>query len=277
MLAFFRSPAAAYLLLPLASACWAGNHVSARAIAGHAPPATVSFLRWVLVFLVVSVIGLPWIRADLPKLRAKAGVMVFLSLTGGAAFGALQFVALQYTTALNMGVVGSVSPAFIVAASYVLFRDGLGPLQLFGVAVSLIGVLAIITQLYPERLLDLTLNGGDLIIIVNMVFWAIYCACLRLRPAVHPLSFLFALGPMVRPLIGSSGARPGVSDRSPKKGTSILCPTRNRGFSVDAGLGVKIKRHSHSSLKSSFLNVGMKNWIASAASCARLSEDDTFK
>ena len=80
--------------------------------------------------------------------------MVFLSLMGGAAFGTLQFVALQYTTALNMGVVGSVSPAFIVAASYLLFRDGLGPLQLFGVAMSLVGVLAIITQLYPERLLD---------------------------------------------------------------------------------------------------------------------------
>jgi drug/metabolite transporter (DMT)-like permease len=193
---FFRSPAAAYLLLPLASACWAGNHVSARAIAGHAPPASVSFVRWVLVFLVVSVVAWPQIRTDLPKLRAKAGVMVFLSLMGGAAFGTLQFVALQYTTALNMGVVGSVSPAFIVAASYVLFRDGLGPIQLFGVAVSLVGVLAIITQLYPERLLTLTFNGGDLIIIVNMVFWAVYCACLRLRPAVHPLSFLFALAPI---------------------------------------------------------------------------------
>jgi drug/metabolite transporter (DMT)-like permease len=191
--AFFRSPAAAYLLLPLASACWAGNHVAARAIAGHAPPVTVSFLRWVLVFLVLSVIAWPQIRADLPKLRAKAGVMVFLSLMGGAAFGTLQFVALQYTTALNMGVVGSVAPAFIVAASYLLFRDGLGPLQLFGVAVSLVGVLAIITQLYPERLLGLTFNAGDLIIIANMVFWAIYCACLRLRPAVHTLSFLFVL------------------------------------------------------------------------------------
>jgi drug/metabolite transporter (DMT)-like permease len=193
VLSFFRSPAAAYFLLPLASACWAGNHVSARAIAGHAPPATVSLLRWIVVFLVVSVIGLPWIRTDLPKLGAKAGVMVFLSLTGGAAFGGLQFVALQYTTALNMGVVGSVSPAFIVAATYLVFRDGLGPLQLLGVAVSLVGVLAIITQLYPERLLDLTFNAGDLIIIVNMVFWAIYCACLRLRPEVHTLSFLFML------------------------------------------------------------------------------------
>ena len=120
-------------------------------------------------------------------------MLTFLALIGGAAFGTLQFVALQYTTALNMGVVGSVSPAFIVAASYILFGDRLGPSQLFGVAVSLVGVLAIVTQLDPERLSSLTFNGGDLIIIVNMVFWAVYCACLRLRPAVHPMSFLFAI------------------------------------------------------------------------------------
>jgi drug/metabolite transporter (DMT)-like permease len=121
---------------------------------------------------------------------------VFLALIGGAAFGTLQFVALQYTTALNMGVVGSVAPAFIVAASYLLFRDGLGPTQLLGVVVSLAGVLAILTQLYPERLLGLTFNAGDLLILVNMVFWAVYCACLRLRPAVHTMSFLFAMAPI---------------------------------------------------------------------------------
>jgi drug/metabolite transporter (DMT)-like permease len=59
--------------------------------------------------------------------------------------------------------------------------------------VSLVGVLAIVTQLDPERLLSLTFNGGDLIILVNMVFWAVYCACLHLRPAVHPMSFLFVI------------------------------------------------------------------------------------
>jgi drug/metabolite transporter (DMT)-like permease len=162
-------------------------------IAGHAPPASVSQLRWVLVFVLVSAFAWPRVRADWPQLKANAGVLTFLALIGGAAFGTLQFVALQYTTALNMGVVGSVSPAFIVAASYLLFRDRLGPIQLFGVVVSLVGVLAIVTQLYPERLLSLTFNSGDVLIIVNMVFWAVYCACLRLRPAVHPMSFLFAI------------------------------------------------------------------------------------
>jgi drug/metabolite transporter (DMT)-like permease len=190
---FFRSQAAAYVLLPLACACWAGNHVVARMIAGHAPPASLSLARWVVVFLLVIIFAWPQIRADWSKLEAKAGTLTFLALVGGTAFGTLQFVALQYTTALNMGVVGSVSPAFIVAASYLLFRDRLGPSQLFGVGVSLVGVLAIVTQLDPERLLSLTFNGGDLIIIVNMAFWAVYCACLHLRPAVHPMSFLFAI------------------------------------------------------------------------------------
>jgi drug/metabolite transporter (DMT)-like permease len=190
---FLKSQAAAYVLLPIAAMCWAGNHVVARAIAGHVPPGGLAVVRWTLVLSIVSLFAFRHIRRDWPKLKAKAGVMLFLSLTGGGAFGTLQFVALQYTTAINMGVVGSVAPAFIVAASFILFGDRMGFTQLTGVGISLTGVLAIVTQLHPENLFQLTFNTGDLIIITNMVLWAIYCACLRLRPDVHPLSFLFAL------------------------------------------------------------------------------------
>jgi drug/metabolite transporter (DMT)-like permease len=165
--------------------------VFARAIAGHAPPATLSLVRWMAVAAILGPTALYYLRQDWGRLRSKAGVMAFLALTGGCAFGTLQYVALQYTTALNMGVVGSVSPAFIVAASFALFGDRLGPIQLAGVGVSMLGVLAIVTQLHPERLLSLSFNGGDLIILANMVLWAVYCACLRLRPNVHPISFLF--------------------------------------------------------------------------------------
>ena len=62
--------------------------------------------------------ALPHLRADWPKLRSKPGLTVLFAVTGGGAFGTLQFVALHFTTALNMGVVGSVAPAFIVAASW---------------------------------------------------------------------------------------------------------------------------------------------------------------
>src|SRR5262245_9972754 len=126
-------------------------------------------------------------------LRRSWRVTTFLAVTGGALFGTLQFVALHFTTALNMGVVGSVAPAFIVAASWILFRDRLSLVQMLGVTISLSGVLVIVSQLDLERLASFNFNGGDLLIIANMVFWAVYSACLRLRPDVHPMTFMLAM------------------------------------------------------------------------------------
>jgi drug/metabolite transporter (DMT)-like permease len=190
---FFRSQAAAFVLLLLAALCWAGNHTLARAVGGHVPPASLAVLRWILVLLVVLPFALPHLRADWPKLKGNPGLMILFAITGGGAFGTLQFVALHFTTALNMGVVGSVAPAFIVAASWILFRERLSPLQLLGVLVSLSGVLAIVSRLDLARLAGLSFNGGDLIIIANMVLWAVYAACLRARPSIHATTFMLSM------------------------------------------------------------------------------------
>ncbi|HEX6000187.1 MAG TPA: DMT family transporter [Hyphomicrobiaceae bacterium] len=188
-----RSPTAAFLLLPLAAVCWAGNHVVARAAGGHVPPASMNALRWSIVALAVLPFAWRWLRADWPKIKAQPWLMLLFGVLGGALFGTLQYVALQYTTALNMGVVGSVAPAFIVAASWLLFRERLSPVQLTGVLVSLSGVLAIVTRLDATRLGSLSFNGGDLIIIANMACWAIYCACLRARPAISGATFMLVM------------------------------------------------------------------------------------
>ena len=190
---FLRSQAAAYFLLPLAAACWAGNHVIARMAGGHVPPASLGVVRWLMIMAVVFPFALPHLKGDLPKLRRNIWIVLLLSATGGCAFATLQFVALHFTTALNMGVVGSVAPAFIVAASWLLFNDRLNGRQLIGVMISLAGVLAIVSRLDLTRLATFKLNTGDLIILANMVLWAIYTACLRLRPNIHPMTLMLAM------------------------------------------------------------------------------------
>src|SRR5204863_3230444 len=102
----------AYLLLALASLCWSGNHLMGRAIAGHVPPLTISTLRWLLAAAVLF----PFIRGQLarhwPAIRRYLGVLVYLALIGGGVFGAMQFVGLQLTTALNVSVMNSIDPVF---------------------------------------------------------------------------------------------------------------------------------------------------------------------
>jgi len=180
-----------YLLLAAASLCWSGNHILGRAIAGHVPPIAIGTLRWLLAAALLW----PFVRVPLarewPVIRARLPMMIYLSLLGGALFGTLQFVGLQYTTALNTSVMNSLAPVLIVAASAALFRDRVTARQGIGIAISLAGVFAIISRLDPAVISGLGFNVGDLIILVNMGVWAVYSASLRLRPPIDGLTFVF--------------------------------------------------------------------------------------
>lgn len=189
-----RSPSStAYLLVALAALCWSGNHILGRAIAGHVPPFAISTVRWVVPALVLWPFAHRHLKHDWPAIRAHWRILLFLALAGGTVFGALQYVGLQYTTAINVSVLNSLAPVLIVAMGTLVFRDRLAARQLLGIAVSLAGVLIIVSGGSLETLSALQFNAGDLIILFNMGVWAIYSTCLRRRPAIHWLSFTFML------------------------------------------------------------------------------------
>jgi drug/metabolite transporter (DMT)-like permease len=193
----------AYLLLALAGLCWSGNHVIGRAIAGHVPPVSLSALRWVMPFLIMLPFASRHFSRDWPSIRQHWKVLLVLGLSGGALFSALQYVGLQYTTAVNVSVLNSLGPVFIVMAVAIMFHETLRPIQLGGIAISLTGVLFIVTRGELASLLEMSFNYGDLIILFNMVVWSIYSALLRLRPAIHWTSFMAVFA-----FIGAMGTLP---------------------------------------------------------------------
>lgn len=193
----------AYALLALAGLCWSGNHVIGRAIAGHVPPVSLSALRWVFPCIIAGFLARKHLSRDWPVIKAHWKAMLVLGLSGGAVFSTLQYVGLQYTTAVNVSVLNSLGPVFIVAAVAIMFSETLRPIQLAGIAVSLTGVLFIVTRGELAMIADLSFNYGDLIILFNMAVWAVYSACLRLRPVIHWTSFMFAFA-----LIGALGTLP---------------------------------------------------------------------
>jgi drug/metabolite transporter (DMT)-like permease len=187
------SPAMASALLAIAALSWAGNHVIARYVGDKVPSWGLNLVRWVVVALLLAAFTWPALRADWPLIRRHWLVLAFLGAIGGGIFGALQYVGLRYTTALNMGVMNSVAPALIALASFVIFRDRISWLQVLGIAISLSGVVAIVSKLDPTLFHTLAFNGGDLLLVFNMSLWAVYSACLRLRPKIAATSFLFTL------------------------------------------------------------------------------------
>jgi drug/metabolite transporter (DMT)-like permease/uncharacterized membrane protein YfcA len=128
-----------------------------------------------------------------------------LGLGGGAVFSAMQYVGLQYTTALNVSVLNSLAPVMIVAAGAALFRERLSGRQLAGIGLSLAGVLVIVTKADLGTLTLLAFDVGDLIIFGNMMIWAIYSVCLRFAPRIHWLTFAFVLA-----LVSALGTLPAM-------------------------------------------------------------------
>lgn len=187
MLRLLHNP---YLWLAVASLCWSGNHVLGRAIAGHVPPLALSTLRWLLPCLGLLPFAVPHLRRDWPQIVSHWRILGFLALAGGALFGAVQYIGLQYTTALNVSVLNSLAPVFIVAAAAVFFGDHITGIQAFGIATSLVGVVVIVTRLDFAALAALRFNIGDLIIVFNMACWGVYSVYLRQRPKIHWLSFI---------------------------------------------------------------------------------------
>ncbi len=188
-----RSPLVASLLLTFAAFAWAGNHVVARAVSAIIPIWSLNVARWLIVAALMVLVAAPALKRDWPLMRRHAVVLGFLGILGGGLFGALQFVGVRYTGALTLSVMNSVAPALIALASFLIFRDAISPLQSLGIAISLSGVLAIVTKLDLALLQALSFNPGDLIIVFNMGVWAVYSACLRLRPPIASTSFLFVL------------------------------------------------------------------------------------
>ena len=181
-----------YILLAIAPLCWAGNHILGRAIAGVVPPGGLAVLRWLLAAAILVPFGMDQLRRDWEAIGLKPWTVMLLAMAGGGVFGTLQFIALEYTVALNAAVFNSTVPAFIVLAGGIIFRDRVRLVQLAGILVSLAGVLVIIGKGDPRAVVALQFNYGDLLLIANMALFAVYSACLRLRPSMHWMSFLIA-------------------------------------------------------------------------------------
>jgi drug/metabolite transporter (DMT)-like permease len=183
----------AYLLLSFMALCWAGNQVLGRAVAGHIPPIAYSFLRWSLATVIVFPFALPYVRRDWPVIRTHWRYLAFVGAIGGGLFNTLQYIGLNHTTALNSLVLNSTGPIFIAIASFLIFRERLTLRQAGGTAVSMGGVLGIITKGDLDVLHTLAFNIGDLLLLTGMATNGIYTALLRDRPVIHWLSFLFML------------------------------------------------------------------------------------
>ena len=191
MIKLLASP---YLLLTLTPFFWSCNWIIGRALHDDMPPMALTFFRWLLASLVLAPFVVSRLARDWPTIRVHWRTMVLLGSIGIALHNAIAYIGLNYTTATNGVVLNSFIPVMIIAMAWAFFGERLTRVQLLGVAVSLVGVLAILSGGSLATLARFRLNAGDLCVILAMAMWSLYTVLLRRRPVgLDRLSFLFVL------------------------------------------------------------------------------------
>lgn len=182
----------AYLLLLLPPLFWAGNTVLARGVVDLIPPVAMSFWRWSLAFALLTPFTWKLVCKDWSQIRQSWKIITLIGLLGISSFNTLLYTAAQTTTALNIALTQAVMPAIIVLLSFFLYGEKVTRLQLFAVVVCSLGAGVIVIRGDWQRLLQLQLVTGDLLMLLAVNLYALYSVLLRKRPKIHPLSFLTA-------------------------------------------------------------------------------------
>lgn len=172
------TPATIGLLL-LPPLVWAGNSILGRAVADMVPPITLNFFRWLLA----TVLLMPWAwRVLLPSsaLWPHWRRYAVLSLLGVGCYNSFQYLALHTSTPINVTLVGSSVPVFMLAMGAIWFKQRITPRQVLGAAMSIAGVLCVLGRGDWDTLMRVALVIGDVYILIAVLCWALYSWLLSL-------------------------------------------------------------------------------------------------
>ena len=165
-----------YLLLLFTSLLWGGNFVVGKSLIDYASPSTLTILRWIIA--VICLIPLVWFKERTLVPHKKALIpLLLMGGTGVVLFNLFQFMALDFTSASNVGLISTLNMFSIALASYFFLKEKINGFQFVAMLISLGGVMLVLTNGHVGVLLSLQFNKGDLFMVTAVAIWGLYSVC----------------------------------------------------------------------------------------------------
>lgn len=160
-----------YLTLP--PMLWAGNAVVGRMVHAEVPPMTLNFLRWALALLLLLPWG-AWVLRPGSRMWPNWKRFALLGLVSVGLYNALQYLALHTSTPINVTLVAASGPIWMMLVGRIFFHAPIHGRQLLGAALSIAGVLLVMSRGEWAVLSQLRLVAGDAYILLAAAVWAYY-------------------------------------------------------------------------------------------------------
>ena len=160
-------------LLTVPPLLWAGNAVVGRMVHAWVPPMTLNLLRWAIALVILLPLAGSVLRPS-SGLWASWRRFALLGLLGVGLYNSLQYLALQSSTPINVTLVASSMPVWMLLVGAMFFSAKIRPKQVIGAVLSIAGVLMVLSRGNWRQLLALHLVPGDLFMIAATIAFSFY-------------------------------------------------------------------------------------------------------
>ncbi len=170
----------AYFLLVLTTLFWSGNFIVGKAASTfEIPPFSLNFYRWLFAGLILLPFTIREILKKKNYIFKNIGFFIILGITSITIFNSAVYYSLYYMQVISGVLMISTIPVWIMFISSILGIEKTNKFQIWGVILSLLGVIFIITKSDLNLIKNLDFNKGDLIMASGMFAWALYSALLK--------------------------------------------------------------------------------------------------
>ena len=159
----------------VAASIWGGMYVVSKVVLDVIPPFTLLAIRLIQGAAVLGMVILLRGRVNFPKEQIRNSFLV--GIVGYGISLAFQFVGTKLSTASNGALVTSATPAFVLLFAPYLLKEKATPRGMLALAVSSLGVLAVIDPRKAD--FSSSLFMGNLSLLAAALTWALYSVLVR--------------------------------------------------------------------------------------------------
>jgi len=163
-----------YAKLLLTAIFWGGTFIAGRSVSQNIGPFSIAFLRFAVASILLAL--LTWkIEGKFPPLKKSQIIpVILLGMTGIFTYNVMFFKGLKIIEAGRASLIVATCPVFITIASALLLKEAINLMKAFGIVISVLGAIIVITKGHLREIFAGSLGWGEFYIFCCVLSWVAY-------------------------------------------------------------------------------------------------------
>ncbi len=163
-----------YLLMILTTFFWAGAFIAGKLSVPFIPVFTLTFLRFSIATIILYFVVAYKDKSNYKLTKKDIPIFLFTGIIGIFGYHIFFFIALKYTTAINSSLIGATNPIITTILCIIFLKDKITFKRVIGIILSFAGVFLTVTNANFSLMYNISLNKGDLLMLIAVCMWAAY-------------------------------------------------------------------------------------------------------